>query len=62
MKNIALYPGSFDPVTNGHMDVICQSLAIAEEVIVAVGVHPGKVPMFSFEERAKLISLALMLN
>ena len=55
MKNIALYAGSFDPITNGHMAVIRQSLAIADEVIVAVGVHPGKVPMFSFEERAALI-------
>lgn len=58
MKNIALYAGSFDPVTNGHMDVIRQSLAIADEVIVAVGIHPGKVPMFTFEERADLIAKA----
>lgn len=55
MKNIALYAGSFDPITNGHMDVIRQSLAIADEVVVAVGVHPGKIPMFTFEERAELI-------
>lgn len=58
MKNIALYAGSFDPITNGHMDVIRQSLSIADEVVVAVGVHPGKVPMFSFEERADLITQA----
>lgn len=55
MKNIALYAGSFDPITNGHMDVIRQSLSIADEVVVAVGVHPGKIPMFTFEERADLI-------
>lgn len=55
MKRIALYAGSFDPLTNGHLDVIRQSLNLADEVVVAIGVHPGKKPMFSFEERADLI-------
>ena len=55
----AFYPGSFDPLTNGHMDVLLQSLNIAERVIVAIGVHPGKVPMFSFDERAGLIARCL---
>lgn len=55
MKRIALYAGSFDPITNGHLDVIRQSLTVADEVVVAIGVHPGKVPMFSFEERSGLI-------
>ncbi len=52
---IAFYPGSFDPMTNGHLDVLIQSLNVASNVIVAIGVHPGKVPMFGFEERADLI-------
>ena len=56
---IAFYPGSFDPLTNGHMDVLIQALNIAEAVVVAVGVHPGKVPLFTFEERASLIRQAL---
>ncbi len=55
----AFYPGSFDPLTNGHMDVLVQSLNIAEKVIVAIGIHPGKVPLFSFEERADLITRSL---
>jgi pantetheine-phosphate adenylyltransferase len=55
----AFYPGSFDPMTNGHLDVLVQSLNIAEKVIVAVGVHPGKTPLFSFEERADLIRRSL---
>jgi pantetheine-phosphate adenylyltransferase len=55
----AFYPGSFDPMTNGHLDVLVQSLSIAEKVIVAVGVHPGKTPLFSFEERADLIRRSL---
>ncbi len=56
---IAFYPGSFDPMTNGHLDVLIQALNVASKVIVAVGVHPGKAPMFSFDERAALIKHAL---
>jgi len=55
MTRIALYPGSFDPVTNGHMDILRQSLALADKVVVAIGIHPGKTPLFSFEERQNLI-------
>lgn len=51
----ALYAGSFDPVTNGHIDVLRGALALADRVIVAIGVHPGKVPMFSFEERVAML-------
>ncbi len=55
----AFYPGSFDPMTNGHLDVLVQALNVADQVIVAIGVHPGKSPMFSFEERAELIRASL---
>ncbi|WFE87557.1 pantetheine-phosphate adenylyltransferase [Roseibium porphyridii] len=55
MTRIALYPGSFDPVTNGHMDILRQSLALADKVVVAIGIHPGKTPLFSFEERVELL-------
>ena len=55
----AFYPGSFDPITNGHMDVLVQALNVATTVIVAIGLHPGKTPLFSFEERADLIRRAL---
>ncbi|MTI45782.1 phosphopantetheine adenylyltransferase [Roseibium hamelinense] len=55
MTRIALYPGSFDPVTNGHVDILRQSLALADKVVVAIGIHPGKTPLFSFEERVDLI-------
>lgn len=51
----ALYPGSFDPMTNGHLDVLLQSMTFCSKVLVAIGIHPGKVPLFSFEERAELI-------
>ncbi|EHS53627.1 Phosphopantetheine adenylyltransferase [Rhizobium sp. PDO1-076] len=55
----AFYPGSFDPVTNGHLDVLVQALNVAGKVIVAIGIHPGKTPLFSYEERAALIGQAL---
>jgi pantetheine-phosphate adenylyltransferase len=55
----AFYPGSFDPMTNGHLDVLVQALEEADKVIVAIGVHPGKTPLFSFEERADLIRASL---
>jgi pantetheine-phosphate adenylyltransferase len=56
---VAFYPGSFDPLTNGHLDVLAQALNVASTVIVAIGVHPGKAPLFSFEERAELIRQSL---
>ncbi|MFC0245629.1 pantetheine-phosphate adenylyltransferase [Falsochrobactrum ovis] len=52
---IAIYAGSFDPVTNGHIDVLKAALRLADQVIVAIGVHPGKKSTFSFQERLKLI-------
>jgi pantetheine-phosphate adenylyltransferase len=55
----AFYPGSFDPITNGHVDVLVQALNVAGKVIVAIGIHPGKTPLFSFEEKAALIRASL---
>ncbi|UXM95944.1 pantetheine-phosphate adenylyltransferase [Bartonella sp. HY329] len=55
MKPIGIYAGSFDPITNGHLDVLRGSLKIADRVIVAIGIHPGKQPLFSFVERKDLI-------
>ena len=51
MPRIALYPGSFDPVTNGHLDVVRQAVILCDKLIVAIGVHSGKKPLFSTEER-----------
>ena len=51
MPRIALYPGSFDPVTNGHLDVVRHAVTLCDRLIVAVAVHPGKKPLFSTEER-----------
>ena len=51
MPRIALYPGSFDPVTHGHLDVVRHAVSLCDRLIVAIGVHPGKKPLFSIEER-----------
>ncbi|MER8400567.1 MULTISPECIES: pantetheine-phosphate adenylyltransferase [unclassified Mesorhizobium] len=57
-ERIALYAGSFDPLTNGHLDVLKASLAVADTIYAAIGIHPGKKPLFSFEERVDLIETA----
>ena len=55
MKRIALFPGSFDPITNGHVDVIRAGLALADEVVVAIGQNATKTPMLPVEQRQGLI-------
>jgi pantetheine-phosphate adenylyltransferase len=55
MQRIALYPGSFDPVTNGHLDVVRQSVHLCDKLIVAVGVHSSKKPLFPTEERLAMV-------
>jgi len=58
LKNIAIYPGSFDPCTNGHLDIIDRSSKIFHKVIVAVLVNSNKKPTFSLEERIELLEKA----
>ena len=55
MPRIAYYPGSFDPVTNGHLDVVRQAVGLCDRLIVAIGINPGKKPLFSVEERFAMI-------
>lgn len=55
MSHVALYPGSFDPVTNGHLDVVRQACSLVDRLIVAIGVHPGKAPLFSTEQRLEMV-------
>jgi pantetheine-phosphate adenylyltransferase len=55
MQPIALYPGSFDPVTNGHVDVACHAARLARQLVIAVGVHPGKAPLFSADDRIAML-------
>lgn len=58
MTNIAIYPGSFDPCTNGHLDIIERSSRIFEKVIVAVLVNSSKTPTFTVDERIELLKTA----
>lgn len=51
----AVYPGSFDPITNGHLDLISRAAEIFEEVIVAVSINSKKTPLFTMEERVEMI-------
>ena len=55
MPRIALYAGSFDPVTNGHLDVVRQAARLADRLVLAIGIHPGKTPLFSVEERLAML-------
>ena len=55
MPRIALYPGSFDPVTNGHLDVFRRAVHLCDRLIIAVGVHASKAPLFSTEERLTMV-------
>lgn len=57
--SVAFYPGSFDPLTNGHLDVLDHAFAVASTVVVGIGVHPGKTPLFSFEEREGMLHAAV---
>lgn len=55
---IGIYPGTFDPITRGHTDVIARSLRLVEQVIVAVAPNPRKAPLFDLDERVQLAKIA----
>jgi pantetheine-phosphate adenylyltransferase len=55
MNSVAIYPGSFDPITNGHVDLIRRGLEIFDHLIIAVARNPGKKPLFTIEERLDMI-------
>jgi len=55
MPRIALYPGSFDPVTNGHLDVVRHAVHLCDRLVVAIGVHSSKTPLFSVQERLDMV-------
>jgi len=59
MKKIALYPGTFDPITNGHYDIIERALKLFDEVIVAVAISTDKKPMFTLQERINMTKEAV---
>ena len=55
MERVAIYPGSFDPVTYGHLDIIERGLKVFDRLIIAVAHNPGKNPLFSVEERVEML-------
>ena len=59
---IAIYPGTFDPITNGHIDIITRSLRIFERVVVTIALNPSKNPLFSVEERISMIQQCFAAN
>lgn len=56
---LAIYPGTFDPITNGHLDVITRAMRIFDRLVVAVAENPAKRPLFTFEERIELVRAAI---
>ena len=52
---IGLYPGTFDPVTNGHIDIIARSARLMDKLVIGVAINTGKGPLFSVEERVELV-------
>ncbi len=58
MERIGLYAGSFDPITNGHLDVLEAAARMCDRVVIAIGIHPGKKPLFDAAERKAMIEQA----
>ncbi len=54
-KTLAIYPGTFDPITMGHLDIIDRALNLFDKVIIAIAINPGKTPLFSLDERIEMV-------
>ena len=57
MQRIGFYSGSFDPITNGHLDVIRRAAAMVDRLVIGIGLHPGKTPLFTTDEKLALIAV-----
>jgi len=55
MERVGLYPGTFDPLTNGHLDIIGRGLKLVDRLIVGVAINEAKKPLFSLEERVEMV-------
>ncbi len=59
MTKIALYPGTFDPMTNGHLDIIRRAMKLCDKLVIGVAINQGKGPLFSLEERTEMVQNAV---
>jgi pantetheine-phosphate adenylyltransferase len=59
MTRIALYPGTFDPMTNGHLDIIRRAMKLCDKLVIGVAVNHGKKPLFDLDERTEMVRFAL---
>lgn len=62
MKKIAVYPGSFDPITNGHLDIVHRALEFVDELVIAILINPEKKAFFPVQERMRLIQSVIPKN
>ena len=54
-RRVGLYPGTFDPITNGHLDIIRRAVKLVDHLVIGVAINEGKGPMFSLEERVEMV-------
>lgn len=59
MKRTALYPGTFDPLTNGHLDIIRRAMRLCDKLVIGVAINRNKQPLFTLEERTEMVTYAL---
>jgi pantetheine-phosphate adenylyltransferase len=57
MQRVGLYPGTFDPVTNGHMDIIGRAVKLVDKLVIGVAINQGKGPLFNLDERVEMMRL-----
>jgi pantetheine-phosphate adenylyltransferase len=55
MQRVGLYPGTFDPITNGHLDIIARAVKLVDKLIIGVAINADKGPMFTLEERVQMV-------
>ena len=55
MSRIGIYPGTFDPITNGHIDIISRAIKVVDKLVIGVAINAGKGPLFNLDQRVNLV-------